>query len=246
MEGRQHALQTGSCRLLATWPVTSTHWLTWLHRLSWPLSRSLIGVSVVQSVASAVLAPSLRHVADMLALSWRAGLTRSAFAKYLVGKWTGCGVRCARTRMYDVVAVLSCTSCTKEGLVPPSPPPTPPTPAPLGNTFYTTSQLAGMTDVDQRLTRDIGAHRSCCCHSDVSSTLPRTAAEARLHNRPTRGPCIRPAAERLCDDLAALIPTLVKPLVDIGWFSWQLWRLTGRRGMAILYLYTLFGWGSLR
>jgi ABC-type uncharacterized transport system fused permease/ATPase subunit len=46
--------------------------------------------------------------------------------------------------------------------------------------------------------------------------------------------------------LAALIPTLVKPLVDIGWFSWQLWRLTGRRGMAILYLYTLFGWGSLR
>lgn len=53
------------------------------------LACSLIGVSVVQSVASAVLAPSLRHVADMLALSWRAGLTRSAFAKYLVGEWMG-------------------------------------------------------------------------------------------------------------------------------------------------------------
>lgn len=58
--------------------------------------------------------------------------------------------------------------------------------------------------------------------------------------------CHCTAAERLCDDLASLIPTLVKPLVDIGWFSWQLWRLTGRRGMAILYLYTLLGWGSLR
>ncbi|KAL4445411.1 hypothetical protein ABPG77_011236 [Micractinium sp. CCAP 211/92] len=120
----------------------------------------LIGVSVLQSVASAVLAPSLRHVADMLALNWRARLTRSAFAKYLVG-----------------------------------------------NTFYTTSQLAGMQDIDQRLTRDI---------------------------------------ERLCDELAALIPTMVKPVVDIAWFSWQLWRLTGRRGMLILYLYTALGWGSLR
>lgn len=54
------------------------------------------------------------------------------------------------------------------------------------------------------------------------------------------------AAERLCDELAALIPTLVKPVVDISWFSWQLWRLTGRRGMLILYLYTALGWGSLR
>lgn len=52
--------------------------------------------------------------------------------------------------------------------------------------------------------------------------------------------------ERLCDDLAALIPTLVKPVVDISWFSWQLWRLTGQRGMAILYLYTALGWGCLR
>jgi ABC-type uncharacterized transport system fused permease/ATPase subunit len=120
----------------------------------------LIGVSVLQSCASAVLAPSLRHVADMLALNWRARLTRSALAKYLAG-----------------------------------------------NTFYTSSQLAGMQDIDQRLTRDI---------------------------------------ERLCDDLAALIPTLVKPVVDISWFSWQLWRLTGQRGMAILYLYTALGWGCLR
>lgn len=49
----------------------------------------LIGMSVLQSVASAVLAPSLRHVADMLALNWRSRLTRSAFAKYLVGEPAG-------------------------------------------------------------------------------------------------------------------------------------------------------------
>ncbi|GAB4822712.1 hypothetical protein N2152v2_009758 [Parachlorella kessleri] len=120
----------------------------------------LIGVSVAQSVASAVLAPSLRQVADMLALNWRSRLTRAACDKYLAG-----------------------------------------------NTFYTASQLGGMQDIDQRLTRDV---------------------------------------ERLCDDLAALIPTLVKPVVDVAWFSWQLWRLTGRRGAVILYAYVVLGYTSLR
>ena len=51
--------------------------------------------------------------------------------------------------------------------------------------------------------------------------------------------------ERLCDDLAALIPSMVKPVVDIAWFSVQLWQLTGRRGMAILYLYAFLGFGAL-
>lgn len=120
----------------------------------------LIGVSVAQSAASAVLAPSLRHVADSLALTWRTRLTRAAAAKYLSGK-----------------------------------------------VFYTVSELADMGDVDQRLTRDV---------------------------------------ERLADDLAALIPTLVKPVVDVTWFSWQLWRLSGPRGMAILYAYTIIGYGALR
>lgn len=120
----------------------------------------LIGVSILQSAASAVLAPSLRHVADSLALHWRTRLTRAVAAKYLSGK-----------------------------------------------VFYTVAELAGMSDVDQRATRDI---------------------------------------ERLADDLAALIPTLIKPVVDVGWFSWQLWRLTGPRGMAILYLYTAVGYGALR
>ena len=38
----------------------------------------------------------------------------------------------------------------------------------------------------------------------------------------------------------------VKPVVDITWFSWQLWRLTGRRGMAFLYLYSLLGFACLK
>lgn len=35
--------------------------------------------------------------------------------------------------------------------------------------------------------------------------------------------------ERLCDDLSALIPSMVKPMVDLAWFSIALGRLTGRR-----------------
>ena len=119
----------------------------------------LIGVSILQSAASAVLAPSLRHVADSLALSWRTRLTRAAASNYLSGK-----------------------------------------------VFYTVAELAGMRDIDQRGTRDV---------------------------------------ERLSNDLASLIPTLVKPVVDVTWFSWQLWRLTGPRGMAILYAYTIVGYGAL-
>lgn len=119
----------------------------------------LISVSILQSAASAVLAPSLRHVADSLALSWRTRLTRAGAGNYLSRK-----------------------------------------------VFYTVAELAGMRDIDQRGTRDV---------------------------------------ERLATDLASLIPTLVKPVVDVTWFSWQLWRLTGPRGMAILYAYTIVGYGAL-
>ncbi len=38
---------------------------------------------VVQAAASAVLAPSLRHVADSLSLSWRRQLTAVAHKRYL-------------------------------------------------------------------------------------------------------------------------------------------------------------------
>ena len=37
----------------------------------------------VQAVASAILAPSLRHVADSLSLSWRRQLTAAAQQRYL-------------------------------------------------------------------------------------------------------------------------------------------------------------------
>ena len=37
----------------------------------------------VQALASAVLAPSLRHVADSLSLSWRRQLTAVAHKRYL-------------------------------------------------------------------------------------------------------------------------------------------------------------------
>lgn len=120
----------------------------------------LIGVSILQSGASAILAPSLKYVADNLAVSWRTRLTGSALSKYLSGKIS-----------------------------------------------YVVAELADMSDIDQRLTRDI---------------------------------------DRLSNDLAALIPTLVKPIVDVGWFSLQLWKLCGLRGMIVLYLYTIVGYGALK
>ena len=52
--------------------------------------------------------------------------------------------------------------------------------------------------------------------------------------------------ERLAADLAALVPSMVKPVVDILWFSSQLWALTGRRGSAVLYIYAALGFACLR
>lgn len=52
--------------------------------------------------------------------------------------------------------------------------------------------------------------------------------------------------ERLADDLSKLIPSMVKPVVDIAWFSAQLGLLTGRRGMLLLYAYALGGLLMLR
>jgi ABC-type uncharacterized transport system fused permease/ATPase subunit len=45
----------------------------------------LIGISILQSGASAILAPSLRHVADALALTWRRRLTAAVHAQYFKG-----------------------------------------------------------------------------------------------------------------------------------------------------------------
>ena len=52
--------------------------------------------------------------------------------------------------------------------------------------------------------------------------------------------------ERLCTDLTALVPSMVKPVVDLLWFSAQLWRLLGARGTGVLYLYAVAGFAVLR
>ena len=41
--------------------------------------------------------------------------------------------------------------------------------------------------------------------------------------------------EGLSQDLADLVPTLVKPVIDVLWFSWNMSRLTGASGLACLY-----------
>ncbi|KAL5228706.1 hypothetical protein ABZP36_016971 [Zizania latifolia] len=52
--------------------------------------------------------------------------------------------------------------------------------------------------------------------------------------------------EKLTNDLAGLVTGMVKPLVDILWFTWRMKILSGRRGVAILYAYMLLGLGFLR
>ena len=121
----------------------------------------LIGLSVAQAGASAILAPSLRALGESLALSWRAQLTAALHRGLLRGR----------------------------------------------TTLYTVRSLSGISDVDARATRDV---------------------------------------ERLCSDLAELIPCLVKPVFDLAWFSSRLWALTRARGMAVLYLYAAVGFGCLR
>ncbi|CAL0320367.1 unnamed protein product [Lupinus luteus] len=52
--------------------------------------------------------------------------------------------------------------------------------------------------------------------------------------------------EKFTTDLSLLVPGLVKPTVDILWFTWRMKLLTGQRGVAILYTYMLLGLGFLR
>ncbi|KAI4325947.1 hypothetical protein MLD38_031305 [Melastoma candidum] len=52
--------------------------------------------------------------------------------------------------------------------------------------------------------------------------------------------------EKLATDLAGLVTGMVKPSVDIVWFTWRMKLLTGQRGVAILYAYMLLGLGFLR
>ncbi|XP_076923397.1 ABC transporter D family member 1-like [Bidens hawaiensis] len=52
--------------------------------------------------------------------------------------------------------------------------------------------------------------------------------------------------EKLTTDLSGLVTGMVKPAVDILWFTWRMKMLTGRRGVAILYAYMLLGLGFLR
>ena len=77
-------------------------------------------------------------------------------------------------------------------------------------------------------------------HTPVPDPDPGAPVPQDVDQRITRD------VERLAGDMAALVPTMVKPVVDILWFSSQLWALTGRRGMAVLYIYAALGFGCLR
>ncbi|KAJ6806420.1 ABC transporter D family member 1 [Iris pallida] len=52
--------------------------------------------------------------------------------------------------------------------------------------------------------------------------------------------------EKLATELSGLVTGMIKPSVDILWFTWRMQLLTGGRGVAILYAYMLLGLGLLR
>ncbi|KAJ9177606.1 hypothetical protein P3X46_012809 [Hevea brasiliensis] len=121
----------------------------------------LIGVSILQSVASSFIAPSLRHLKARLALGWRIHLTQHLLKKYL-----------------------------------------------RNNAFYKVFDMSSKNiDADQRITHDL---------------------------------------QKLSTDLSGLLTGMVKPSVDILWFTWRMKLLTGQKGVAILYAYMLLGLGFLR
>ncbi|XXG65186.1 hypothetical protein AAC387_Pa05g2954 [Persea americana] len=121
----------------------------------------LTGISVLQSAASSIVAPSLRYLTAKLALGWRIRLTQHLLKNYL-----------------------------------------------RNNAFYKVFHMSGKDiDADQRITHDV---------------------------------------EKLTTDLSGLVTGMVKPSVDILWFTWRMKLLTGRRGVAILYAYMLLGLGFLR
>lgn len=120
----------------------------------------LLGGSLVQAAAQAVLAPSMLSLAEAVALTWRGRLTDHISNLYF------------RARGY-----------------------------------YSMPNLHGMSDADQRIVEDV---------------------------------------PKLSTTLAALFPGLVKPIVDIAWFSVRMWQLTGKTGVALLYTYMIFGLGCLR
>ena len=121
---------------------------------------TLLGGSIIQAAAQAVLAPSMVSLAEAVALSWRARLTSHISDRYFA----------------------------KRG-------------------YYSAPNLHGLGDADQRITEDV---------------------------------------PKLTTNLAGLFPGLLKPAVDIAWFSLRMLQLTGRRGVALLYLYMFFGLGCLR
>ncbi|KAI8032142.1 ABC transporter D family member 1 [Camellia lanceoleosa] len=52
--------------------------------------------------------------------------------------------------------------------------------------------------------------------------------------------------EKLTTDLSTLVAGMVKPSVDMIWFTWRMKELTGRRGLSILYAYMILGLGFLK
>lgn len=122
--------------------------------------RRLVMVSLLQCVASAVIAPSLHYLTRQVALSWRMRLSAHLYSLFF-----------------------------------------------RNNAFYKTMHVyQGASHPDQRITEDL---------------------------------------DRMTSEISNTAPDIIKPFIDLLWFTHQAWRLIGWRSTALLYTYVVAGLGFL-
>lgn len=122
--------------------------------------RQLVLVSLLQCVASAVIAPSLHYLTRRVALSWRQRLSEHLYSLYF-----------------------------------------------RNNAFYKSIHVyPGASHPDQRITEDL---------------------------------------DRMASEIANTVPDIIKPFIDLVWFTQQAYSLIGLRSTAMLYGYLAAGLGTL-
>lgn len=123
--------------------------------------KRLVGISLMQCVVSAIIAPSLHYLTRRIALSWRKRLSAHLYALYF-----------------------------------------------RNNAFYKANHVfPGAQHSDQRISEDL---------------------------------------DRLTSEISNIVPDIIKPFVDLVWFTHQTWLLIGWRNTAALYTYLAAGLGFLQ
>ncbi|KAL2332768.1 hypothetical protein Fmac_013981 [Flemingia macrophylla] len=177
----------------------------------------LIGLSVLQSAAPSFIAPSLRHLTAKLALGWRIRLTQHLLKNYLRNNaFYKMGIFKGKFCAMLDMAAFKKLRYKKDNYV--------------LHDFW--QEPASAWD-DGRVVVGVAIVDEILVFHMASKNID---ADQRITND----------LEKLTADLSGLFTGMVKPSVDILWFTWRMKLLTGQRGIAILYACMLLGLGFLR